>query len=423
MKTQVTSTFEQTTFCMRCALCQTVCPVFHEYQSELTSPRSKVRLIWEYAEGNLALTPRLKELICHCLGCQRCSGYCPAKIPIHELIQLVKAEFANQGGFETGEKLLLRYVLGNRNWMLESFFRMFRHMWHLPGSKEQFLPQKLNGFLELVPELPKMTFYDDYQRSERAKAKKGGKKVGYYVGCLTDYLFPQVPQAAVYLLEKHGYQVVFPPKLRCCGTPQWESGDVAGAKALSYKNMEAFQETGVDVILTDCGSCNSALKRYGKIYQQELRTLDFISFSEKITDVVLFLFQEGIKTGAMPLNKKITYHDSCHMAQDLKITAEPRQMLNGLPGANYQEMVEPDRCCGGGGSFMVKHPETSKLILKRKLNNIWDTKAEVLVTSCPSCRIHLSAGLRKSDLELPVVHPVELIARSHGWSGIDSISP
>jgi glycolate oxidase iron-sulfur subunit len=181
---------------------------------------------------------------------------------------------------------------------------------------------------------------------------------------------------------------VVPEKLVCCGTPQWSSGDREGARALSYQNLEAFHEAGVEVILTDCGSCGSALRKYGEVHQQGPRSLDFGAFSSKIQDVVSFLHQEGISAGKEATYQKITYHDSCHLAQGLKITVEPRQLLANLPGIDYREMNGAEQCCGGGGSFMLKYPETSQLILRRKLANIRATGAEKLVTSCPLCRFN-----------------------------------
>ncbi len=64
-------------------------------------------------------------------------------------------------------------------------------------------------------------------------------------------------------------------------------------------------------------------------------------------------------------------------------------------------MNEADSCCGGGGSYTITHQKLSMKILDRKMKNLKDTGAEVIVTACPGCEIQLAQGIKRSQPEGP----------------------
>jgi Fe-S oxidoreductase len=76
------------------------------------------------------------------------------------------------------------------------------------------------------------------------------------------------------------------------------------------------------------------------------------------------------------------------------VTKEPRAILAGLPGVEYVEMPDADRCAGGAGTYLVKDFATSQKIVQRKRSAVEQTGAEVVATSCPACMIQLRTGLR-----------------------------
>jgi Fe-S oxidoreductase len=91
--------------------------------------------------------------------------------------------------------------------------------------------------------------------------------------------------------------------------------------------------------------------------------------------------------------KCVTYHSSCHL-RAAGVTKEPRQILSSLPGVNFTEMPDADRCAGGAGTFVVKDYETSQKIFQRKARAVEQVGADVVATSCPACMIQLKNGLR-----------------------------
>jgi len=106
----------------------------------------------------------------------------------------------------------------------------------------------------------------------------------------------------------------------------------------------------------------------------------------------------------------VTYHDPCHAVRGQGLSKEPREILKNIPGVEYRELPEADWCCGGAGSYALAHYDLSRQVLDRKMENVKKTGADLLVTSCPACIIHLSFGVRKHGLKTRVCHISEIIA-------------
>ena len=105
----------------------------------------------------------------------------------------------------------------------------------------------------------------------------------------------------------------------------------------------------------------------------------------------------------------MTYHSSCHL-RAAGVTKEPRAILAGLPGVEYVEMPDADRCAGGAGTYLVKDFETSQRIVERKRRAVEQSGAEVVATSCPACMIQLKTGLPK---EVQVKHIAQVLRDSY----------
>ncbi|MCL4424149.1 MAG: (Fe-S)-binding protein, partial [Firmicutes bacterium] len=107
---------------------------------------------------------------------------------------------------------------------------------------------------------------------------------------------------------------------------------------------------------------------------------------------------------------KVTYHDPCHLNRGQGIGQEPRQVIASLPGVELVEGKEAARCCGGAGTFAFFHQPISEAILKRKVDDILATGADVVATGCPSCLMQLESGLSQAQSRVRVLHTVELLA-------------
>jgi glycolate oxidase iron-sulfur subunit len=108
----------------------------------------------------------------------------------------------------------------------------------------------------------------------------------------------------------------------------------------------------------------------------------------------------------------VTYHDPCHLKKSLKVFDEPRDVIHATPGCQMKEMVQPDWCCGMGGSFNLQHYEISKGIGQKKAAQIKTTGADILATGCPACMIQISDMLSQAGASIAVRHPIELYAKA-----------
>ncbi|MFZ7103964.1 MAG: (Fe-S)-binding protein [Peptococcaceae bacterium] len=390
--------------CIRCGVCQSVCPVYAVEKHEGTVARGKIRLVRELVEGKVELTPRLRSFMDLCLGCGACTENCPPKVRGDKIVTAARAQFVKDQGLPFVFNIGLRWVLKNPA-LTQGVFSSLGIARSTAVNK--LLPKSLKELEDIIPPLPKETFWQLYKKRQPLKSEK---KVGYFVGCMTNLVFPQVGLAVLDVLERHGYEVVV-PQAYCCGIPHYISGDVDTARALAEKNMKVFLESGVGTILTDCGSCGGTLKEYTEWLDRE----DARAFSKKIRDISEFLVNEvKVEPGTQEVAGTVTYHDSCHLNRSMGVKTEPRELLKAIKGLKFVELPEADRCCGGAGTFNFKKYDVSMKILKRKMANAESTEAEALAVGCPGCRIQLSHGIRKYSHNLKnVVHPVELLARSY----------
>lgn len=242
-----------------------------------------------------------------------------------------------------------------------------------------------------------------------------GGQVGFFIGCLADYLYPDSGLRAVRALEKTGYRVVVPPDVACCGAPNLFTGDVEAAYRFALRNLEAFSgATALKAVVTDCASCVAALKLYPEVFRGRPRYEQLVAFAAKVRDIVEFLAEESnlemLSSGGGPAGRTaVTLHDPCHQVRCGVGREAPRRLLRARLGINLVEMAEADHCCGGGGAFSLTHPELSRRILERKIANIVASGAEVVATGCPACRLQIGYGLRLRRLPIRVVHVVDLL--------------
>ena len=122
-------------------------------------------------------------------------------------------------------------------------------------------------------------------------------------------------------------------------------------------------------------------------------------------------------TSSSALLRKVAYHAPCHLCRGLKVTQEPRELL-GAAGLDYVPAKDEDVCCGFGGSFSLEFPELSGELLKRKLDNVEATGADLLVTDCPGCVLQLRGGMaRRKGRKIEVKHLAEALATAKEGRG------
>ncbi|MFQ5901224.1 MAG: (Fe-S)-binding protein, partial [Thermodesulfobacteriota bacterium] len=181
--------------------------------------------------------------------------------------------------------------------------------------------------------------------------------------------------------------------------------------------VEVFERLNVDFITTACASCGIALKHHltELLEDEDEETRNKAkALGKKVRDITELLVNElgYSKTIHDPRstihNKIVTYHDPCHLCRSQKINEEPRSLIE-TAGARLKEMSDPSRCCGLGGTFSLENYELSMEINREKTEAIKETGADIVVTACPGCIIHLRDGLHRAGFDTEVRHVVELL--------------
>jgi glycolate oxidase iron-sulfur subunit len=223
--------------------------------------------------------------------------------------------------------------------------------------------------------------------------------------------YADAAEATHAILTQGGYRVEVPPVV-CCGVPHRAYGDTEAALDLARKNVTALEK--YERIVTDCASCGAALKEYRELladdpgYRERAHAV-----SARVADISEFLVEHEFQQpqGAVPL--RVTYHDPCHLVRGQGIKSQPRELLKAIPGIEFVEMRGADTCCGAAGSFCVTHPALSEGVGSTKAANILATRADAVVSGCPSCLTQLRAILRVQGAGIRVCHPMELLAESY----------
>jgi len=404
--------------CMRCGMCLPACPTYKETFLETASPRGRVALIRKLQEGELDQSERLLEYLSLCLDCQACATACPCGVNAGELVAEFTCERKEGQGLGFMEELILRRLVPHPDRLEASMAPM--RLYQRTGLQKlvrtlgvlKMFPKSLERMEGLLPELPDRPLRQEIREVTPAVGTERGT-VGFFLGCVMSLIFSDASRATIRLLSSLGYRVITPRSQVCCGAPNMLGGDLEGLKEAARTNVEIFGGYEVDFIVTDCGGCGAELKRYGHHLEGNGAAN---AFSGKVRDIsqVLAMHAGELQAKLKPLDLRVTWHDPCHIAHCQGIRREPRELLKLIPGLRYAELNEADACCGSAGTYNIERPEMSDRILRRKLDNIRASGAEVLVTGNPGCLLQLKKGLADHLPQVRIMHLTELLARSMG---------
>ena len=238
--------------------------------------------------------------------------------------------------------------------------------------------------------------------------------VALMVTCLVDTIRPSIGFATVKLLEEAGCRVSVPAQT-CCGQPNWNSGDKAGAADLARTMIAALE--GHDFVVVPSGSCAATvIKDYPVILADDPACADrATALAEQTHEVVSFLTGVmGVEGVEARLDATVTYHDSCSGLRSLGIKDQPRRLLASVDGLTLTEMHEAEVCCGFGGTFCVKYPDISNKMVSEKTANIAETGAQMLLAGDLGCLMNMRGKLLRQGQDIKARHVVEVLA---GYDG------
>ena len=389
--------------CARCGKCMSVCPVYIETTSEAMVARGRIALLEALAKNEVTPSPRLLRYLNSCVKCLRCQSVCPSGVRFDFIVGEGRRRVARTVSLALAARIGFRAVLPHRR-LFDLFMGLARSFWGRPGPAEEplrHLPLALLGPRPL-PRLARRTALARFRRHRPQKAPK--ERVGFFLGCLINYVYPEVAEAVARVLESAGVEVVVPRDQLCCGAPTLGVGDEEATKTLAARNVRAFE--GLDRVVVACASCSSTLKsEYEPILSRR-----GAEFSRKVIPFAKLAADLGLDSALVRRPTTVTWHDPCHLRSVQGVWREPRRLL--AAAADYREMDLADRCCGQGGVFAYFYPDLSGKIAAHKVESIGRTEADVVATSCPGCMMQLASHLERAGSPKKVRHLAEIIAEA-----------
>ncbi|MBI4515194.1 MAG: glycolate oxidase subunit GlcF [Deltaproteobacteria bacterium] len=394
--------------CVHCGLCQQACPTYLELGTEMDSPRGRIYLMRALSDGTLALTPEVVRHLDLCLGCRACETACPSGVHYGRMIEGARALVAEQyrrRGRERWQRRWLEWVFPypRRLRALMAPVRLAQRLGVWP------LVTKLLPVAAMIPPadgaapLPQLVPAEGRER----------RRVGLLAGCVARVWFAQTNEASARVLTRNGCSVVVPRAQTCCGALSLHNGSRDAGLEFARRTIDAFP-ADLDAIIANAAGCGALLREYGELladdpaYAERAR-----EFSAKVRDISEWLVALGADAPPAVTPLRVAYHDACHLAHGQQVCEQPRALLRLIPGVDLVELPEADLCCGSAGSYNLLEPAMAARLQARKVRNIESTHAQCVAAANPGCMIQIQAGLRRRKLNIPVVHPVDLLDRAY----------
>lgn len=243
-------------------------------------------------------------------------------------------------------------------------------------------------------------------------------KVGLFIPCYVNAVYPSVGIATYKLLTSLGLDVDYPLNQTCCGQPMANAGYQTEAQGLAERFEELF--TGYDAIVGPSASCVAFVKEnYKNILGEEKKHL--CRTPGVIKDVIEFLHDDlQIKSLPSKFPHKVSIHNSCHGVRELHLSTPTertlpyenkiRALLELVEGIEVVEPERLDECCGFGGMFSVEEPEVSACMGENKVQRHIATGATYITGSDSSCLMHMQGVIDREKLPIKTLHAIEILA-------------
>ncbi len=405
--------------CMRCGFCLPACPTYREKEVESASPRGRIALIRAVMDERLAILD-IAEKLDACLGCRACEPACPAGVHYGAILEQGRAAVTAARPNPWPMRFAYHYLLGSplgiklAGWGLWLYQRLgLRRLARALGLVERIGGKGLADMERAVPKAASPWRRASLRRLTPAVGERR-LRIGFFRGCVSDIVFFETNRNAIEVLSRLGCEVDLPPGQGCCGAVHGHAGEHDLAVAQAKRNIAAFEQGGYDYIVNTAGGCGAALKEYGHLLAGDPAWAERAKrFATACRDFSELVDQLGpLPMGAMP--GTYTYQDSCHLRNVQKVSQPPRNLLKAIPGAEFVELPESDRCCGAAGTYAITQALLSDQILDRKSGQVRSTGASTLVVANPPCQLEMIEGMERAGLadRVQVKHIADVLAEA-----------
>ena len=408
--------------CVHCGFCLQACPTYVETGLEAESPRGRIALMKAVNEGRIGITDSVMQHWDLCIQCRACEVACPSGVPYGSLIEATMQQVADKRkpSFVNDKiaSLALKRLLPNQGLLttVVGSMRLYQRLGLQKVMRKsgllRLLPANMGELEDSLPDIPSEVFKARGQVYEAQGELKA--RVALLSGCVMPLIHGPEMNAVVRVLTRNGCEVVVTKAQVCCGAINSHVGDLDTTRRLARQNIDAFLAEDVDYVAIASAGCGSRMKEYGHLLRNDSAYAEKAeAFSAKVQDIHELLAALPIEPPKGHLPYRVTYQDSCHLSNAQRITAAPRELLRSIPGIEFVELPNADKCCGAGGTYTITERDFSMRVLDTKMSAVRETKANVIATANPGCLMQLQYGAQRDGMAVEVKYITDLLDESY----------
>lgn len=415
--------------CVHCGLCLPTCPTYLTTGLEMASPRGRIYLMRAVEEGQAGISSVFVKHLDQCLGCLACQTACPSGVPYGHLLESARAQIERRYARPAGERRLRRIILSvfpypERMRPILSALYWYQRLGlaRLVRAARvlDLMSPRLAQMEALLPSVPSPTARRPLPEITPAVGERA-ERVGFLTGCVQRSLLPDINRATARVLAAAGYEVVTPQGQGCCGALHLHAGEPDVARGLARNMIETFERARVSMVVVNAAGCGAAMKDYAHLFRDDPMWRERAeTFGARVRDVSEILAGHSWNGALKSVPLTVTYHEACHLAHAQGIRKEPRSILQQIPELQLVELPESDLCCGSAGIYNLLQTDMAGQLLRRKIACIRETGASHVAIGNTGCLLQITLGLRRGNVPVQAVHPVELLDFSlHGMPASD----
>ncbi|HKY08757.1 MAG TPA: (Fe-S)-binding protein [Candidatus Binatia bacterium] len=340
------------------------CPPYEFYRFQRHTPKSRWLMSQRVFHGLDPITSELKEVIYACTSCLMCQELCGVRGDGYgpwDITVAMREEITARDGPIEAHRAIYEGL------------RQYDNPWAQPKS-------------------------DRCRWSEGLEIKKLGEAPAttlLFAGCSAGYPSGRnSARALAGIMQKMSEDfVILGENERCCGLYAFDLGFRDEYERLKRLNLKTIEQAGIRKVVVACASCLRMWREYGKTGEVKFEALHGVEYVSQLIRSRRLNFSKRV-------DKKVTYHDSCHLGRGAGVYDEPREILCAIPGVELVEMERNRRwawCCGGGGGVPEADPELAQWSAADRLSEAQASGAELVLTSSALCQRSFG-DLRESTL-------------------------
>jgi len=407
--------------CVHCGFCLATCPTYVLLGDELDSPRGRIYQIKDMLENDRPAPPSVVKHLDRCLTCLACMTTCPSGVHYMHLVDHARVHVNRTHRrplHDRALRALLAFMLPH-----PTRFRLALIGAWFGRPFAGLMPKQLKAMLTLAPARIARRSPVDRPQVIPAEGPRR-KRVALLNGCAQPALAPQINEATVRLLTRHGVEVVVAEGAGCCGALTHHMGREDDAHASARANVAAwsremaeFGGAGLDAVIINTSGCGTTVKDYSFLLREDADWAGKAAGVSAIArDISEFMSDLGLMAPVLQTGHRVAYHSACSMQHGQRIRRQPKELLT-ASGFAVADITEAHLCCGSAGTYNLLQPEIAGRLRNRKVANIERTEPQVIAAGNIGCMTQIASGTA-----IPVVHTVELLDWATGGPKPEALS-